>query len=336
MQMSFFDNPATIQEFDPTPLEWAIKKEINKMEIAKLDDIDREFAARAFHGTSFSPEKRGESRRREYVEAVNGLYAELMPLAKTDEQKALLADEMERYRQGYLKRMNAYLGSHANVISFMITGPANFPVARNEKRSRWADNKANELYEWDKKAQAAIKRNLLDARPQEVKDQAELDALMRDINSSLNAVDGIDAGSLPYHRHAFTNSVAGKLERLANNGDIVKVKYALEQIEKRQANLKKPYFTKRHKIWRFADYAELEVEAQAALPDTELLAEREGFRIERNNRLDRIMIFFDEIPSQEMRDKLKSAAWKWSPKNQAWQRKITNNAIYSVKRIMEV
>src|SRR5574343_737030 len=163
MQMSFFDNPATIQDFDPTPLEWAIKKAAKNMEIAKLDDINKDFARAAFNGTSYSTEKRGDSRRQEYVEAVNGLYAELLPLAKTDEQKALLAEEMERYRQGYLKRMNAYLSSHSSVMSSMIVGPARFPVARNEKRSRWADNKRNELYEWDNKAQAAIKRNLLDA-----------------------------------------------------------------------------------------------------------------------------------------------------------------------------
>jgi hypothetical protein len=62
--------------------------------IASIDDIDREFAARSFQGTSYSPEKRGEARRQEYAESVNGLYAEMWPLAKTGEQKSLLAAEM--------------------------------------------------------------------------------------------------------------------------------------------------------------------------------------------------------------------------------------------------
>src|SRR5690242_20605445 len=99
--------------------------------IAHPDDIDREFAERAFHGTSFSPEKRGQARRMEYADQVNGLYAVLWPFARTEEQKAILAAEMERYREGYRSRMMAYLGSHANVISPMITGPARFPTARN-------------------------------------------------------------------------------------------------------------------------------------------------------------------------------------------------------------
>ena len=55
--------------------------------IAAVDDINRELAHRAFSGTSFSPEKRGDSRREQYAAGVNGLYAELWPLAKTDEQK---------------------------------------------------------------------------------------------------------------------------------------------------------------------------------------------------------------------------------------------------------
>src|SRR5271156_902817 len=94
--------------------------------IAQVDDIDRDFANRAFNGTSFDPEKRGQARREAYAEAVNGFYAELWPLVKTDDQKTLLAAEMERYREGYLNRMKAYLGSHSNVVSTMIAGPARF------------------------------------------------------------------------------------------------------------------------------------------------------------------------------------------------------------------
>jgi len=47
----------------------------------------------------------------------------------------------------------------------------------------------------------------------------------------------------------------------------------------------------------------------------------------------RIKILFDDIPSVEVRDNLKSHAYRWSPTNQAWQRKITPDAIYMTKRL---
>lgn len=47
----------------------------------------------------------------------------------------------------------------------------------------------------------------------------------------------------------------------------------------------------------------------------------------------RIKILFDDIPSVEVRENLKSHAYRWSPTNQAWQRKITPDAIYTTKRL---
>lgn len=107
--------------------------------IAQTGDLPADFAADAFRWTSFSPEKRGEQCRREYVDAVNGLYAELWPLAKSPAQRAVLAAEMGRYRDGYLARFRAYLAAHGRTASSMITGPSNFPTRRNAKRLATCD-----------------------------------------------------------------------------------------------------------------------------------------------------------------------------------------------------
>lgn len=54
-----------------------------------------------------------------------------------------------------------------------------------------------------------------------------------------------------------------------------------------------------------------------------------------NHDVERVQIVFDGKPSPEVISELKGAAWNWSPRNSAWQRKITNNSIYSAKRIAE-
>ena len=54
-----------------------------------------------------------------------------------------------------------------------------------------------------------------------------------------------------------------------------------------------------------------------------------------NHDVERVQMIFDGKPAPEVISELKGAAWNWSPRNGAWQRKITNNSIYSAKRIAE-
>lgn len=313
-----------------------INAESNPPVIASPDDIDAKFAAAAYNGTSFTPEKRGDQDRRDYANDVNGFYAEMWPLAKTEEQKALLAEEMERYRQGYIKRLSAYLASHANVVSTMIAGPAKFPVARMQKRGQWADNKVAELLEWRGKARAAIKRNLLDARPEEEKEAAEWRAVASDIQGSLGAIHGIDAGTLPYTRSAFVNSIAGKVERLALAGDVTLVDKALELVKAYNATNKKPAISDRHKFWTFGELARQQQarHVAAATQEPEIIGKAEGVEIVANPQADRVQIVFAAKPSAEVIGKLKSEAWNWSRTEGAWQRKLTEAAKQSAKRIV--
>lgn len=305
--------------------------------IAHITDIDREFAIRAFTNTSFHPDRRGEQARREYADFVNGLYAELWPLAKTDEQKQLLADEMERYRQGYLTRQNAYLASHANCASSFVVGPARFPTARMQKRSRWADNKANALLVWSKKAQKAIRRKVLQARPQEEKDAAEWRAVCRDIQGNLRVIAAIDAGTEPYTRSAFVHSIVGKVERLAINGKVELTRKALQLVREYNQQHRKPAITGRHQFWTFEQRAKdsaNKAETRAVQTPKEL-ARGEAVVILERPDIDRIQIQFAEKPPVDMLAKLKGEAWKWSPKEKVWQRKLTTTAIQSAKQICE-
>ena len=52
-----------------------------------------------------------------------------------------------------------------------------------------------------------------------------------------------------------------------------------------------------------------------------------------NNRL---QIFFDEIPSPELRQELKGRGFRWARSEGAWQRQLTDNAIYFASRIQAI
>jgi frataxin-like iron-binding protein CyaY len=61
--------------------------------------------------------------------------------------------------------------------------------------------------------------------------------------------------------------------------------------------------------------------------------EFEGGTIELSFTDDRVRIHYDEIPSQEVRNTLKTYGYKWSPTNEAWQRKLTNEALWATGKI---
>ncbi len=52
-----------------------------------------------------------------------------------------------------------------------------------------------------------------------------------------------------------------------------------------------------------------------------------GATIRHNTEQNRLQIVFPGRPDAEMIGKLKSRGFKWSPRNQAWQRQLTPNAI---------
>lgn len=58
-----------------------------------------------------------------------------------------------------------------------------------------------------------------------------------------------------------------------------------------------------------------------------------GGRAEANTEMNRLQLFFDEKPNDSQRAQLKASGFKWAPSQDAWQRQLTDNAIYSAGHI---
>src|SRR5690606_37851172 len=70
----------------------------------KPEDIDYQLAVRAFQWTSFTPEDRARTVQEDYVRHMEELYNQLETLAQTPEQRAILNEEIERYRRTYVDK----------------------------------------------------------------------------------------------------------------------------------------------------------------------------------------------------------------------------------------
>lgn len=59
----------------------------------------------------------------------------------------------------------------------------------------------------------------------------------------------------------------------------------------------------------------------------------EGGRVVVNYDEDRIQIFHDEKPSEDVRKAFKARGFNWSPSNDAWQRQITSHTAYDASQL---
>jgi hypothetical protein len=304
--------------------------------IAHETDLSYDLALAAWYNSSHTPEQRARSEQRGYVASVQNTYNELLAICTNDQQRELLAYEMERFRQNYLKHYTAVLSAMSRTASAFITGPANFPTERNRKRLDTVDRRREEFLDWLTNASASIRKKLLAACTPKEQDSVAWQALRADIARSLGYIADADTNGGPFNRSAFVNSIAGKVERLAKNGEVSLVDRAVALVSEYNASHNKPAISKRHKFWTYPDVARaVDAAQQAPVADSAVIATGDGWRIETAPEDDRVRIYFDGRPDEATRSKLKGAGWRWAPSAGAWQRKLTNNAISSAKVLMD-
>lgn len=162
--------------------------------------------------------------------------------------------------------------------------------------------------------------------------------LENDIVGSLNiiAVADIEGPRSTFSRPLFVNSIVGKVARLAEKGEVALVDKALALVRSYNDAHKKPAISDRHKFWTFADLAREKagVHAATSAQEPETVAVGDGVDVINNHHLDRIQIVFAAKPSIEIIGKLKDEGWHWSRTEGAWQRKLTEAARQSAKRIV--
>lgn len=61
--------------------------------------------------------------------------------------------------------------------------------------------------------------------------------------------------------------------------------------------------------------------------------EFDGGHVEMNVEYNRIQIFFDDKPDEEIRTELKRHGFRWAPSVKAWQRQLNSNGIFAAKRV---
>ena len=284
------------------------------MEIRKSVSELEKMAVNACRMISMDPERMGKHICIECSEELNEF------LSKIPEE--LRAE----YEAKYLQKWREWLAALRRCYSVLVTGPARFNSRRHERMNDYERAARQRLKDWSEKVVKRINRQERLTGWQEVERlQSKLDTLT-ELQEKMKAANKIVRSKKMSEEEQIDNLVALGLN------------------EKQAVEILKP--TERWQSVGFPTYqlqnnlAKIKA-TQAAIERHKAMAEAEdkeitfnGGRVVVCNSDERMRFYFDEIPSAEVRSMMKRNAFKWSPKNGAWQRQLTANCKFDTKRIL--
>lgn len=273
---------------------------------------------------------------RDYKEAsltaeYKGYVDEAYDLAdKVAESRPEEADRVYGIADRYSKKMAANLNDRSHIgcmcPSVMICGPANFPVKKKEKQNAASDRNYQEFQEIQKmlnrirsigNGKGIIKSGDVDAverLEKKLNGLKELQEKMKTANAYYRKNKTLDG--CPVLTQEQIDSLKEKMQKDWHYEDKPFATYQLSnnnaEIHRIEGRLKK---------------------LRAAKTEGNTESENEYFRIVENTEIMRLQLFFDGKPEAEVRDILKKNGFRWSRKNNCWQRQLTDNARYSLERV---
>lgn len=308
-----------------------------KIDLSGIEtDISQDTARRAFYNTSHSPERRGDRVIEDYRATLTELAAYIEGYAQDDRQKAIAQEVFDGLRAKYREKTRNWLAAQSRCLSSMIVGPAKFPVRRAEKANASEHKRAGELIAFSKLMPQYAGKALDRVFTTEEKRDSALESL----KAQLADLEGKQA----FMKQA--NALHRKKD-LAGLEALFKGKYGETGGARLYAEYLKPNYAGRigFEGWELSNnlanikrmqgrVAELENKAQKAESAPQESEKLNGLEIIRNHDEDRLQLIFEGKPTESVRSVLKSNGFKWSPRFGAWQRQLTPNAEYALKRIL--
>jgi hypothetical protein len=137
----------------------------------------------------------------------------------------------------------------------------------------------------------------------------------------------------PYSPTLFRNSLQNFIKKVARNGYPEDTQAVLDLIKSTQDKFGITIFAKNNAVWNLVQVSEKVEETKVTVRNI-ILTYTDAI-VAKDYDIDRVMIFFDAIPELDERTELKRNGFKWSPKNQAWQRSNTDVSISKAKAILD-
>lgn len=297
----------------------------------KYYTINEETARTAKNINSFSSYEPGAATE-EYKSHCDKVYRIVEKIAENKPDLLEKAEYMtDRYCRKLAEYYNDYYRNEASCPSIMICGGGNFPVRKKDKQNNRRET-LMETWCYLQGYAGKIENLLTQEQPILAGDENAIE-LLEDKIAKLEAEHKSKMEMNKYYRK---NGTFKGCEGLTD-----------KQITELEGMITRcPYLAKSPisvcndtaNIRRYKRRLESLKKVKETSPEESITEDTEGnelFKVVKNTEIMRLQLFFDGKPSDEIRDILKHNAFKWSPKNSAWQRQLTDNALYGLKRVTE-
>ena len=318
--------PAQEQTEQATPPESAPQEA--EPPAVKYYPINEAAARRAKEMNSYSDYKPGSATAeyRSYVEEAVQL-AERQKARVDPMYHEKIDSLLDTYARKLAANMNKGFEIDARVPSILIAGGSNFPVRKKEKQNAARDTNYRE---WQ-----------------------DIQGLLDKIRST--GMGGISADD-PQAVQKLEKKLAG-LEKAQETMKAVNAYYrkhktldgcphlSAESIEKMKADMASQWHIedKPYPTWALsnnsAEIRRVKERIKSLSQQREIGYvgwEFEGGKVEANAEANRLQILFEKKPDAATREELKSNGFRWSPKAEAWQRQLTDNAYRSADYIKAI
>lgn len=261
---------------------------------------------------------------------------EAAALVETQKQKVspFYHDKLDSLLDRYTRRLaqwkNDYNRNGASCPSVLVCGPANFPTKKKNRQNAREDALWKE---YDEIQGILDKIKSVGTGPIDPTDPHAREMLtdrLQRLQATLNRGKAMNAH---YRKHKTMKGFPDMNDETAAEMD--------EAISRAPAFAQTPFpafelASLRGKIKRAQENLSKLDSMEQHKDDAANTLEFDGGKIFLNMEANRLQILFDEIPSEETRAELKSHGFKWSRKNEAWQRQLTRNALYDAKSILGI
>lgn len=297
-----------------TPVHNTIITDLTLMHLEPL-------CVRSLHWLSHSPTDRG------HREILGETVCFLNDLAEINENANDITAVSIRYHAKYCSLLSAFYGSRSNTASSFITGGSNFPVRRQEKLHRWADNKEAYLNEWRERAKKAIIKGF---KPVKTID-SELERYRKELGTAEKQLEIFKASKKIMLSKKLPE--VQKIEQLMALG--LHEDTAIEFLSKGMEWFVIPYKSREIKRLKemLAKFEKRAIASETGEGNKDY--EYKGVRVVHNVGEDRLQLFFPDKPIDAIRYDLKRSAFRWSPSNGCWQSYLNSQQRDRAKRIIE-
>ena len=213
--------------------------------------------------------------------------------------------------------------------SVMISGAGNFPVKKKERQlAAWERN--HEFYQYVQGILAKIENILYGREIIKSDDERAIEKLEEKLEDMKKLQEDMKAA----------NKALRLKDKEAGNDQLREIGYSEESIEE----LRKPDYLGRvgYPNFQLSNNNANIHRVEERLKRLKAVKERgsseqeyKTFKVVENTEAMRYQIIFDGKPDAEIRTLLKSNGFKWAPSQGAWQRQITSNGKWALKKVVE-